>query len=373
MTAPRIEIDLGKIRQNTRCLVRHLGARGITVTGVTKAVCGNPDIAKAMLEGGAIGIADARLRNVVRMRKAGIGCPITIIRTPMQSEVGQIIQCCETSYNTQMETITELAAAARHRGVVHNVVLVVEMGDMRDGIMPEDLEAFASQVAELPGVAFKGIAANFACLGDIAPGAEAMTMLSRMASEVEGSCGPFIELVSGGSSVNLPWALSAATTGRINNLRLGEAIFLGVEPLSGKPIEGLHTDAFTLVAEVVETKHKPGSMRSSTFGSALKVPRLVQDDDRRIRSILAIGQQDTDAGGLRFPAGVDFLGATSDHTVVDTTNSSFTVGSEMKLRMTYSALMRAMSAPDVAKIIFSEEMLTGGFGVRLARPRAALV
>lgn len=373
MTAPRIEIDLGKIRQNTRCLVRHLGARGITVTGVTKAVCGNPDIAKAMLEGGAIGIADARLRNVVRMRKAGIGCPITIIRTPMQSEVGQIIQCCETSYNTQMETITELAAAARHRGVVHNVVLIVEMGDMRDGIMPEDLEAFASQVAELPGVAFKGIAANFACLGDIAPGAEAMTMLSRMASEVEGSCGPFIELVSGGSSVNLPWALNAATTGRINNLRLGEAIFLGVEPLSGKPIEGLHTDAFTLVAEVVETKHKPGSMRSSTFGSALKVPRLVQDDDRRIRSILAIGQQDTDAGGLRFPAGVDFLGATSDHTVVDTTNSSFTVGSEMKLRMTYSALMRAMSAPDVAKIIFSEEMLTGGFGVRLARPRAALV
>ena len=40
MTTPWIEVDLSKIRHNTRYLVERLKARGITVTAVTKAVCG---------------------------------------------------------------------------------------------------------------------------------------------------------------------------------------------------------------------------------------------------------------------------------------------------------------------------------------------
>ena len=72
MTSPRVEIDLGKIQANARCLVRRLGDRGVSVTGVTKAVCGHPDVAGAMLDGGVVGLADARIKNVVRMRSAGI-------------------------------------------------------------------------------------------------------------------------------------------------------------------------------------------------------------------------------------------------------------------------------------------------------------
>ena len=359
MTSPRVEIDLGKIQANARYLVRRLGDRGISVTGVTKAVCGHPDVAEAMLDGGVVGLADARIANLFRMRTAGINCRISMIRAPLVSEMEDVIQHCDASYNTEMDTILKLGAAAQQQSTSHDVILMVEMGDLREGILPENLTDFATRVTATPGVALRGVAANFACLGNLAPTAGDMAMLSRLADQVEGACGPFVELVSGGGSANLPWALGEGSTGRINNLRFGEAILLGTDPVTGHPISGLHTDAFALFAEVIETRNEPSAIPPASIAPELGILRLVRNDDRQARTILAVGQQDTETSGLTFPSGVMFIGATSDHTVVDTAESAVPVGSEMKMGMNYSALMRAMSAPDVVKIVHGKQKMNG--------------
>ena len=360
MTAPRVEIDLGKIRANARYLVRRLGARGISVTGVTKAVCGHPDIAGAMMDGGVVGLADARIKNVVRMRNGGIACPVSMIRAPMLSEMEDVIQNCDASYNTEIDTIFKLGAAARQQGTSHDVILMIEMGDMREGILPEDIDGFAARVIAAPGVVLKGIAANLACLGNLAPTASDMAALSRLANQVEGACGPFVELVSGGGSANLPWALGEDSSGRVNNLRLGEAILLGTDPVTGQPITGLHTDAFALIAEVIETRDKPNSIPPASIAPELGILKLVRSDDLQARTVLGVGQQDTDTSGLTFPSGIMFIGATSDHTVVDTAKCGVPAGSEMKMGMNYSALMRAMSAPDVATTVHGNQKMNGG-------------
>lgn len=359
MTSPRVEINLGKIQANARYLVRRLGARGLSVTGVTKAVCGHPDVAEAMLDGGVVGLADARVANLFRMRTAGITCPISTIRAPMLSELEDVVRCCDASYNTEMDTILKLGAAAKQQGTSHGVILMVEMGDMREGIMPDNLDACAARVIATPGVALKGIAANFACMGNVAPTAGDMAMFSRLADQVEVACGPFVELVSGGGSANLPWALGEDSSGRVNNLRLGEAILLGTDPVTGHPISGLNTDAFALVAEVIESRDKPSAIPPASIAPELGILRLVRNDDLRTRTILAVGQQDTDTSGLTFPSGIMFIGATSDHTVVDTAKSAVPVGSEIKMGMKYSALMRAMSAPDVAKVVHGKQTING--------------
>ena len=353
MTTPRLEIDLGKIQANARSLVSRLGARGISVTGVTKAVCGHPDVAKAMLNGGVVGLAESRISNVVRMNAAGICCPVSMIRAPMVHETKDVIRCCDTSYNTEKSTILKLASAALKEGTEHHVILMLEMGDMREGILPENLEDFASWVIATPGVALKGIAANFACMRNVAPTGADMALLSGLADQVEGTCGPFVGLVSGGGSANLPWALGEGSTGRVNNLRIGEAILLGTDPVTGHPITGLHTDAFALIAEVIETRLKPSAMPTRSPEPAML--KLVHSDDHRTRTILAVGQQDTDASGLMFPQGTVFIGATSDHTVIDTSQTAVSVGSKMKMGMNYSALMRAMSAPDIAKVVHGKQ------------------
>ncbi len=347
MSTPRIEVDLNKIRDNTRTVVERLKARGISVTGVTKAVCGLPAIARAILDGGAVGLADARIDNVRKLRDAGVRCPITLIRTPMLSQVDQVVQSCEASYNTEIAVIAALAAAAIRQGTVHDIILIVEMGDLREGILPENLGAIAQHVVQMPGVVLKGIGANFACLSGTAPTAAKMSELCDLANETEGRCGPFIETVSGGNSANLPWAWSDPSISRINDLRLGEAILLGMDPVSGHPFDGLHTDAFTLIAEVIEMKTKPVPSHDGFVDEELIRLRLVSNDDYVARVILAIGQQDTDISGLSLPLGCTLIGATSDHLVIRTHQNTPQVGSEMRFQMNYSALMQAMAAPDI--------------------------
>ena len=51
MTAPRLEIDLEKIHHNASTLVKRLRLRGISVTGVTKATLGSPEIAGVFASG----------------------------------------------------------------------------------------------------------------------------------------------------------------------------------------------------------------------------------------------------------------------------------------------------------------------------------
>ncbi|WP_223428434.1 alanine/ornithine racemase family PLP-dependent enzyme [Tateyamaria pelophila] len=347
MSCPRIEIDLSKIHHNTLTVVGQLKGHGIDVTGVTKAVCGHPAIARAMLNGGVKNLAEARLSNLRRLRKAGVTCPITLIRSPMLSQANDVVHFCETSYNTERAVIAALAAAAIQQGKVHGIILMVEMGDLREGIMPQDLGAMAQHVVDMPGVALKGIGANFACLSGTAPDAAKMRAFSILANDIEGMCGPFIQTVSGGNSANLPWAFGGHATGRINDLRLGEALLLGCDPVSGNHIAGLHRDAFTLVAEVIETDRKavrpPASVANPALARLSLVPTCTQQ-----RLILALGHQDTDIFGLSMPPGHGLIGATSDHLVIGDDHSKLKVGSEVRFHMNYSALMRAMAAPDVA-------------------------
>ncbi len=347
MTSPRIEVDLTKIRHNTQAVVGRLKERGIGVTGVTKAVCGHPAIAQAMLDGGCVGLAEARVSNVQRLRTAGMTGSITLIRTPMLSQVDGVVQLCEASYNTEIVVIAGLAAAAIRKKIVHDIFLVVEMGDLREGILPKNLDSIAQQVVNMPGVALKGIAANFACLSGIAPTAAKMAALSSLSTEIEGLCGPYVETVSGGNSANLPWALGKQPIGHVNNLRLGEAILLGVDPITGEQIDGMYTDAFALIAEVIETDAEPTPPPIALVSPDLAKLRLVSNDAGARRLILAIGQQDTDIQGLTMPPGTTLIGATSDHLVVGTNQSALRVGTEMRFRMNYKALMRAMAAPDI--------------------------
>lgn len=347
MSSPHVDVDLWKIRQNTRAIVERLSVPGIRLTGVTKAFCGHPAIAQAMLDGGATGLADARLSNVRRLRQARITSPVTLIRTPMLSQVDDVVLLCEASYNTEIAIIAALAAAAIRQNTVHGVILMVEMGDLREGVAPQDLCDMAQQVVDMPGAALKGIGANFACLSGIAPTAAQMRALSALSNDVEGQCGPFLQMVSGGNSASLPWAFGARATGRINDLRLGEAILLGVNPITGEQIGGLFRDAFTLVAEIIETDHKSVHPLVGCADHNLARIRLVPDISGLSRIILAIGHQDTDPAGLSMPAGTTLVGATSDHLVIGTNDPAPCVGSEMRFNMNYSALMRAMAAPDI--------------------------
>ena len=226
---------------------------------------------------------------------------------------------------------------------------MVELGDLREGIMPDDLMEIVAETLGLPNIELKGIGTNLACRSGVSPDADNMATLSALADAIEARFGLTLELVSGGNSANILWALSGADTGRINNLRLGEAILLGRETLNRQAIDGLHTDAITLIAEVIESKRKPtrpsGEIAQSAFGEA----SVIKDRGFITQSILAIGIQDVDPSGLQSPAGTRILGASSDHLIMESDNGDLSVGAEVKFQLNYSALVRAMTSPFVTK------------------------
>ena len=349
MTAPRLEIRLDRIHHNARALVERLARRGISVTGVTKATLGSPAIARELLRAGVSSIGESRIENVEAMRRAGVSTTMTLIRSPMISQVDRVVEHAEVSLNTELDVIDRLSVAARDQGRNHAVVLMVELGDLREGILPGDLEAVVRQTLLFPNIALRGIGANLACQSGVAPDRRNMAELSSLAESLESTFGLALDLVSGGNSASLEWAFSAADTGRINNLRLGESLLLGREPLQRHPIDGLHTDAITLVGEVIESKVKPsrpwGETGQSAFGPVPPRP----DRGSTSRVIVAIGRQDVEPDGLDAPAGMEILGASSDHLVLDAGQATPAVGSEVRFQLDYRALLRAMTSPFVSR------------------------
>ncbi len=351
MIVPRLQIDLAKIHHNARVLVSRLECRGITVSGVTKAFSGQPDIAGELLAAGVSGLADSRVENIRTMRHDAVGAHMTLIRSPMISQAALVVRNVDTSLNTELDVISELSKAAQVLGRTHGVLLMVELGDLREGIMPADLERVVRRTLRFPNISLKGIGTNLACRCGVAPDAENMGELSTLADAIDATFGPIVSVVSGGNSSNLNWIFSGADTGRINNLRLGESILLGREPLRRTLVEGLYTDAITLVAEVIESKLKPtkpwGEIAENAFGAA--VPSA--DSGNVLQAILALGVMDTDPEGLTPPAGIRILGSSSDHLIIDCGRERLPVGAEITFQLNYSALMRAMASPFVSKQI----------------------
>jgi predicted amino acid racemase len=350
VTAPRIEADLDKVEQNTRVLVDRLASVGIRVTGVTKAVLGSPAIAAAMLRGGVCGLGDSRVPNLDRLAGLDRSPPRTLIRSPMLSQVGRVVGVADISLNTEAVVLAALDRAACREKRTHGIILMVELGDLREGIALEDAPEAIRAVLGHPSLRLVGLGGNLACQNGVVPDDRNMGLLSGLVDTTEVLHGISLDVVSGGNSANLSWALNSHDVGRIDELRLGEAILLGVDPLYRTPISGLHTDAFTLTAEVIEVAVKPaqpwGNRAQAAFGEA-----PVRAGSGTVRqAILALGHQDVALAGLQPPAGITILGMSSDHLVVGLGDHAVAVGDEIDFGVAYSALMRAMTSPFVAKV-----------------------
>ena len=354
MSAPRLEINLERIHHNARTLVDLLAPRGISVTGVTKATLGSPAVASELVRAGVVSLGDSRIENLARLRVDGIDTPMMLIRSPMPSQCTTVVRVADLSLNSEMEVIRGLSAAAGEQGRTHGVVLMVELGDLREGILPGDLHNVARETLELANITLRGIGTNLACQSGVAHDAQNMGELSALANRLETDFGIGLDIVSGGNSANLDWALGAAATGRINHLRLGESILLGREPLRRTPIDGLFTDAFTLVAEVIEAKVKPihpwGEIYETAFGAAS--PPAPSSANR---VLVALGQQDTDPAGLAPPGGFEIIGSGSDHVVLAAERPETSVGSEVRFGVNYAALLRAATSPFVERV-FSHDL-----------------
>jgi ornithine racemase len=345
---PRIEVSLSQIRENTRKLSELYMQKGISLMGVTKAVLGEPYIAKAMIQGGVKFIADSRIENIQKMKSAGILTQFVLLRTPL-SQAESIVKNADISLNTEIETLKNLSYHAKIQNKIHQVIIMVELGDLREGVMPYDLPQFIRETLSLPNLKIIGVGCNLACYGGIKPDNKNMREFSEIVVLLEKEFQINLEIVSGGNSANYEWFKSSQDVGKINNLRLGESILLGCETLGRKVIPGLHTGAFQLMAEVIESKRKAsvplGEICQDAFGN---VPSFLNRGERQ-RVIIALGRQDVQVSNMKSNNNLKIIGSSSDHIILDGENHNLKVGDDIKFSLNYGGLLSIMTSPYVVK------------------------
>jgi predicted amino acid racemase len=347
--APRIEINLAKIAHNAEVLLKLYGSKGIEIMGVTKGVCGGPEIARVLVNKGIHILGDSKIKNLKKMREAKIKAEFVLLRSPALSEIESVVKYADISLNTELAVIKSLSASAVKNNILHKIILMIEMGDLREGIMPENLEEFIQEVLKLSGIKMVGIGANFACFGGVKPNEENMGKLSSLAIEIEKRFSLSLTYVSGGNSANYIWFTTTESTGRINNLRVGESILLGRETLYRKAIPGLFTDAFTFISEVIESKIKPSVPYGEIAQNALGISPQFQERGKIRRAILGVGFQDVLVSGLAPRLDIEILGSSSDHTVLDAKKIDLRVGDEVAFSLNYGAILSVMTSPNVFK------------------------
>jgi predicted amino acid racemase len=348
---PYLEIDLDKIEANCRAVTGLCRGQGIDVAGVTKVVRGMPKVARALLRGGVRQLADSRLENIRRIREDGIRAEVMLLRIPQLDEAAEVVELAELSLNSELSVIRALSDAAADSGRRHKVVLMIDTGDLREGVLPGDALAMAESVLAMPGVELHGVGTNLACLSGIQPTKTNMEMLANLAAEIRARLRVPLPMVSGGNSFNLPLLESGGMPAGVNHLRLGSSILMGLL-LSGERAAATRRDVFRLHAEILELKDKPsvpyGERGEDAFG------RKPEFEDRGLarRAIAGIGREDVGPEDLTpLDAGARIIGSSSDHLVVDVTavKRELAVGGELAFELGYGGVLAAMTSDYVHK------------------------
>ncbi len=344
---PRVEINLAHLQHNVSRIVERCGSYGIQVAGVIKGATGHPEVAKAFDRGGAAFIASSRLEQIEDAINAGIEKPMMLIRIPMLSEVKDVIRLADISLNSEFEVIKALNEEAKRQGKLHKVILMADLGDLREGFWDKKEMIDVAEYIEnkMINIQLVGVGTNLGCYGSISPTADKLQELVDLAEAIEERLGRELEYISGGATSSLMRIWDKDIPKRINMLRIGEGILLArdLDVFYGYDMSELYQDVFRLKAEVIEVKTKPsypvGTIAIDAFGHT---PEYV-DRGMRKRALLAMGKVDYGDPSELLPLeeGIEILGASSDHTIVDIEDAArdFKVGDVMSFDICYATIV----------------------------------
>ena len=350
---PKLLIDAKKVEENTRSVVSLCAAHGLRVVGVSKDVTCDPAIVRAMMAGGVSAIADSRVDNLMRIQDLTV--EKWLIRTPAPSDAHRIVRYCDLSLNSEVTTIVALNRAAAEAGCVHKVVLMHDLGDLREGFVDEDeLLAAAELTMKLERVQLAGIGANLNCLSFVQPDIQKMNQLVNLAHRVKERFGLGDDfIVSGGNSASIHMMMTEGLPVQVTDLRLGEALLFGKERATYQFLPGTSNDAFVIETEVVEAKRKPSKPWGTIGPDSYGVIREFEDVGEQVRAIVTGGSQDFDIEVMEpQDPRIKVIASSCDHTVLDVTACAddYPVGSTVRLVCGYHATLHAFTSAFVEKV-----------------------
>lgn len=353
---PIIHLNLTGVKTNTKNLVKKAHQYGLSVAGITKGCCGNEAFARVQIEAGVDFLADSRIENLKKLKHLDIDK--ILLRSPKLSEVEKVVSYAQYSLNSELDVIRALGEVAAKKKVIHSIILMIDIGDLREGIWHENFDEIyrvAEFVIGLKSLRLAGIGTNVTCFGGIMPTEENYKILVRMAEEIRQRFNISLPIVSGGNSSSLQMLYEGRIPKGITHLRVNQSIYTGIEIGEGNQIPNWEISIVTLQAEIIEIKVKPSSPQGTVAKmNAFGAIKTFNDNGMRKRAIVALGRQDMDIEGLKpIDSNITVEGASSDHLILDITDSDlkYSVGNMVKFNViTYSSIITAMASPFIEKV-----------------------
>lgn len=361
----RVLINAATLRHNIHVVNRWMRKSRADWCLVTKVLCGHAETLGVLAELEVPALGDSRLINIRAIREHAHQKGIWYLRLPFVAAIPEVVAATDVSLNSEEETIVALNREAKRQNKTHGIIVMIEVGDLREGVLPSNLVSFYENILTLSNIEVLGIGANIGCLSGSVPSPDQFAQLALYRELLELKFNRKLKYISAGSSSTLPLLLEGNLPRAINHFRIGESVFLGTDLVRGGTLPDLRSDAITLEAEILEIKEKSLIPMGDTslftpFDSTFEPPELDGNATRRgYRAIVSVGQLDTDVKGLT-PRNSQFKigGASSDLTVLNIGEDAagLRIGDVIEFDVSYAAMVRLMNNKYTLKEVIPEPM-----------------
>ena len=363
-------IQRKRIQQNIIKLGEYFSEKEIKWSLITKVFSGDKRFLKNVLSQEVIqhinSVGDSRLSSLDNLRQLNPKMHTIYIKPPAAIYAREVVRLATVSLNSSLSTIKSLNEEAAKEGIVHEIIIMIELGELREGVNEEDTLDFYREVYQLSNIKVSGIGSNLGCMYGVVPDEEKFHLIIALQKKIERKFNVRLPLISAGTSITLPMLEEGKLPKEINHFRVGEAAFFGISPLNEKGFLDLHTETFQFKANIIELQEKKlvpeGEISDANIGQVAEFDEKEKDRSSN-KAILDFGLVDVDHENLSLydDRDITFVGITSDMTVLDIGENKnedgsqrFKVGDTILMRANYMAVVRLLNSKFVSKVYLDE-------------------
>ena len=351
-----IELDQSLLQQNYKVLSQHFKEEQKEWAIVSKILCGEESYLKVLIDLGIEEICDARISNLQKIKEIKPSIQTVYIKPPAKDHIEEIVHWADASFNTELETIKWISEEAVKQNKFHKIIIMIELGDLREGVMGEDLMDFYASVFDLPNIEITGIGANLNCVSGVYPSEDKLIQLCLYKQLIEAKFDRKIPWVTGGTSIVLPLLFKKQVPSGINHFRVGESLYFGNDLWDNKEIPGMSNGVFQLKSQIIEITEKPkvpvGYLGTNPSGETHEIDEE-NYGEFAVRALLDIGILDVSDIDFLIPEdpNIELVAGSSDMLVLDINDAqkNYKIGDFVTFKMKYMGALRMMSSDYIEK------------------------
>lgn len=352
-----ITLNKTKLKYNFEYLNNLFKKNNIDWSIVTKLLCGNKDMLSELFSLGINQVCDSRITNLRIIKSLDKNIETMYIKPPARRSIRSVVKYADISMNTESHTVKLLSEEAQRQRKNHKVIIMVELGELREGVPDEKLISMFKKIYQLKNIEIVGIGTNLSCLYGVLPSKDKLNKLIEYRDMLESKFNHNIECVTGGSSVTIHLLLNNNLPKEVNHFRIGETLFFGTDVYSGHKMHFLENDIFKLYSQIIEISEKPlepqGEFGTNVAGDTYQVKDELKGQTG-MRAIIDIGLLDVDPDHIKpVVENIEVVGASSDMIVVnlDDVNKNYKVGDFIEFNLDYISALKLLNSRYVEKKI----------------------